>query len=56
MFCAMLGDTIKVARCIGGDQVNTGITTNHIEKIEAREAYSQKAWSELGKIKEKPKD
>ena len=32
------------------------VLTNHIEKIEAQEAYSQKAWSGLGKIKEKPKD
>ncbi len=32
------------------------VLTNHIEKIEAQEAHSQKAWSELGKIKEKPKD
>lgn len=32
------------------------VLTNHIERIEAQEAYSQKAWSELGKIKEKPKD
>lgn len=29
---------------------------NHIENLKAQESASQKSWSELGKIKDKPKD
>lgn len=32
------------------------VLISHIDNLKAQEASSQKAWSELGKIKEKPKD